>query len=197
MEQRVVTLFHHSIEATMNAGELLAPLIAEASEMIVHTLLAENKLLICGNGLSGALSQSFSAQLMGGFERERPGLPALALNGDAITTGTVARNHGRAESYARQIRALGQPGDLLVLISTDGSDSNLVQAIRAAHDREMGVLALTGGESDSNCTALLDVHDIELRVPSPVASEVHQVHLLTLFCLCDLIDSSLFGGYEE
>ena len=197
MEQRVVTLFHHSIEATMNAGELLAPLIAEASEMIVHTLLAENKLLICGNGLSGALAQSFSAQLMGGFERERPGLPAMALNGDAITTGTVARNHGRAESYARQIRALGQPGDLLVIISTHGSDSNLVQAVRAAHDRDMGVLALTGGDTDGDCTALLDVHDIELRVPSTVASEVHQVHLLTLFCLCDLIDSSLFGGYEE
>ncbi|WP_043317400.1 SIS domain-containing protein [Microbulbifer sp. HZ11] len=197
MEQRVVTLFHHSIEATMNAGELLAPYIAEASEMIVHTLLAENKLLICGNGLSGALAQSFSAQLMGGFERERPGLPAIALNGDAVTTSTVARKHGRAESYARQIRALGQPGDLLVIISTDGQDSNLVQAIRAAHDRDMGVLALTGGEGDSDCTALLDVHDIELRVPSPVAPEVHQVHLLILFCLCDLIDSSLFGGFEE
>ncbi|MFD1215320.1 MULTISPECIES: SIS domain-containing protein [Microbulbifer] len=197
MEQRVVTLFHHSIEATMNAGELLAPLIAEASEMIVHTLLAENKLLICGNGLSGGLAQSFCAQLLGGYERERPGLPAMALNGDGISTGTVARNHGRAESFARQIRALGQPGDLLVIISTDGSDSNLVQAIRAAHDRDMGVLALTGGEGDSDCTALLDVHDIELLVPSTVAPEVHQVHLLTIFCLCDLIDSSLFGGYEE
>ena len=134
---------------------------------------------------------------IGGFERERPGLPALALNGDAITTGTVARNHGRAESYARQVRALGHPGDLLVILSTDGRDSNLVQAIRAAHDRDMGVLALTGGEGEGDCTALLDVHDIELHVPSEVPSEVHQVHMLTLFCLCDLIDSSLFGGYED
>jgi len=197
MEQRVVTLFHQSIEATMNAGELLAPFIAEASEMIVHTLLTENKLLICGNGQSGALAQSFCAQLLGGYERERPGLPAMALNGDGISTGTIARNHGRAESYARQVRALGQPGDLLVIISNDGRDSNLVQAIRAAHDRDMGVLALTGGEGDGDCTALLDVHDIELRVPSVVAPEVHQVHLLIIFCLCDLIDSSLFGGYEE
>ncbi|MFC6632544.1 SIS domain-containing protein [Microbulbifer taiwanensis] len=196
MEQRVVTLFHHSLEATMNAGEVLAPLIAEASEMIVHTLLAENKLLLCGNGVSGALAQSFSAKLMGGFQRERPGLPAIALNSDGISIGTVARNHGRAESFARPVRALGQPGDLLVIVSNDGRDSNLVQAMRAARDRDMGILALTGGDG-GDCAALLDTHDIELRVPSEVAAEVHQVHLLTIFCLCDLIDSSLFGGYED
>ncbi|SDJ64890.1 SIS domain-containing protein [Microbulbifer yueqingensis] len=196
MEQRVVTLFHRSLEATMNAGEILAPLIAEASEMIVHTLLEERKLLLCGNGVSGALAQSFCAQLVGGFERERPGLPAIALSGDAVSLSTVARNHGRAESFARSVRALGQPGDLLVIVSNDGRDSNLVQAMRAARDRDMGILALTGGDG-GDCAALLDNHDIELRVPSEVAAEVHQVHLLTIFCLCDLIDSSLFGGYED
>jgi len=196
MEQRVVTLFHRSLEATMNAGEVLAPLIAEASDMVVHTLLAENKLLLCGNGVSGALAQSFCAQLLGGFQRERPGLPAIALNGDAVSIGTVARNHGRAETFARPVRALGQPGDLLVILSSDGRDSNLVQAMRAARDRDMGILALTGGDG-GDCAALLDTHDIELRVPSEVAAEVHQVHLLTVFCLCDLIDSSLFGGYED
>lgn len=180
----------------MNAGEVLAPLIAEASEMIVHTLLAENKLLLCGNGVSGALAQSFCAQLLGGFQRERPGLPAIALNGDAVSIGTVARNHGRAETFAQPVRALGQPGDLLVILSSDGRDSNLVQAMRAARDRDMGILALTGGDG-GDCAALLDTHDIELRVPSEVAAEVHQVHLLTVFCLCDLIDSSLFGGYED
>ncbi|MGL6161886.1 SIS domain-containing protein [Microbulbifer sp.] len=196
MEQRVVTLFHRSLEATMNAGELLAPLIAEASDMVVHTLLAENKLLLCGNGVSGALAQSFCSQLVGGFQRERPGLPAIALNSDAVSIGTVARNHGRAESFARPVRALGQPGDLLVIVSGDGRDSNLVQAVRAARDRDMGILALTGSDG-GDCAALLDNHDIELRVPSEIAAEVHQVHLLTIFCLCDLIDSSLFGGYED
>ncbi|AMX02051.1 SIS domain-containing protein [Microbulbifer thermotolerans] len=196
MEQRVVTLFHRSLEATMNAGEVLAPLVAEASEMVVHTLLAENKLLLCGNGVSGALAQSFCAQLLGGFQRERPGLPAIALNGDAVSMGTVSRNHGRAEIFARPVRALGQPGDLLVILSSDGRDSNLIQAMRAARDRDMGILALTGGDG-GDCAALLDTHDIELRVPSEVAAEVHQVHLLTIFCLCDLIDSSLFGGYED
>lgn len=196
MEQRVVTLFHRSLEATMNAGEILAPLVAEASDMVVHTLLGENKLLLCGNGVSGALAQSFCAQLVGGFERERPGLPAIALGSDGVSIGTVAQNHGRAETFARPVRTLGQPGDLLVIISSDGRDSNLVQAMRAARDRDMGILALTGGDG-GDCAALLDTHDIELRVPSEVAAEVHQVHLLTIFCLCDLIDSSLFGGYED
>lgn len=196
MEQRVVTLFHRSLEATMNAGEILAPLVAEASDMVVHTLLGENKLLLCGNGVSGALAQSFCAQLVGGFERERPGLPAIALGSDGVSIGTVAQNHGRAETFARPVRTLGQPGDLLVIVSSDGRDSNLVQAMRAARDRDMGILALTGGDG-GDCAALLDTHDIELRVPSEVAAEVHQVHLLTIFCLCDLIDSSLFGGYED
>ncbi|MCH9692154.1 MAG: SIS domain-containing protein [Gammaproteobacteria bacterium] len=196
MEERVITLFHHSIEATMNAGEHLAPLIVEASEMIVHTLLAENKLLLCGNGLGGALCQSFCAQLLGGFQRERPGLPAIALNSDGISCGAIAHNHGGSESFARPVRALGQPGDLLIVISSDGRDSNLVQAIRAARDRDMGILALTGDEG-GDCAALLDTHDIELRVPSSVAAEIHQVHLLSIFCLCDLIDNSLFGGYEN
>ena len=196
MEQRVVTLFHRSLEATMNAGEILAPLVAEASDMVVHTLLGENKLLLCGNGVSGALAQSFCAQLVGGFERERPGLPAIALGSDGVSLGTVAQNHGRAETFARPVRTLGQPGDLLVIVSSDGRDSNLVQAMRAARDRDMGILALTGGDG-GDCAALLDTHDIELRVPSEVAAEVHQVHLLTIFCLCDLIDNSLFGGYED
>ncbi|WP_353056887.1 SIS domain-containing protein [Microbulbifer sp. MLAF003] len=123
MEQRVVTLFHHSLEATMNAGEILAPLIAEASEMVVHTLLAESKILLCGNGVSGALAQSFSSQLTGGFQRERPGLPAMALNSDGVSMGTVAQNHGSADTFAHPVRALGQPGDLLIIISSDGGDS--------------------------------------------------------------------------
>lgn len=196
MEQRVVTLFHHSLEATMNAGEILAPLIAEASEMVVHTLLAESKVLLCGNGVSGALAQSFSSQLTGGFQLERPGLPAMALSSDSVSMGNVAQNHGSVDSFAHPVRALGQPGDLLVIISSDGRDSNLIQAMSAARDRDMGILALTGGDG-GDCAALLDDHDIELRVPSEVAAEVHQVHLLTIFCLCDLIDSSLFGSYED
>ncbi|GMG86629.1 phosphoheptose isomerase [Biformimicrobium ophioploci] len=180
----------------MNAGEFLAPLIAEASEMLVHTLLSENKVLACGNGVSGAVAQTLVTNLVSGFQRERPSLPALAINADSALGTAIAQNHGGAQTYAKPVHALGQPGDLLVIFSSDGRDSNLVQAVRAARDREMSVLAFTGADG-GDCAALLDNHDIELRVPEVDPAAVHQVHMLTVFTLCDLVDSSLFGSYEE
>ncbi len=193
MDQRVITLFHESIEAKMQSGEALAPLIAEASEMIVHSLINEGKLLVCGNGTSAASAQILTANLINRFEQERPGLPAIALGTDL--THYTANDGQQNEAFARQIRALGQAGDLLILISTSGNPSNLIQAVRAAHDREMCVIALTGRDG-GNIASLLDVNDIELRVEVNARARIHEVHLLSIFCLCELIDLQLFGGLE-
>jgi len=196
LEQRVITLFHESIEAKMHAGEALAPLIAEASQMVVHTLLNENKLLICGNGTSAATAQVLAANLINRFEHERPSLPAITLGSDITTQTSIANDYSFNEVYAKQVRALGQPGDLLVIITTSGNPSNLVQAIQAAHDREMGIIALTGGDGGDVSSLLNDINDIELRVPIQNRARIHEVHLLTLFTLCDLIDSQLFGSHD-
>ncbi len=177
----------------MQSGEALAPLIAEASEMIVHSLINEGKLLVCGNGTSAASAQILTANLINRFEQERPGLPAIALGTDL--THYTANDGQQNEAFARQIRALGQAGDLLVLISTSGNPSNLIQAVRAAHDREMCVIALTGRDG-GNIASLLDVNDIELRVEVNARARIHEVHLLSIFCLCELIDLQLFGGLE-
>ncbi len=188
MDQRVITLFHESIEATMHAGESLAPLIAQASQVIVEALLNDKKILTCGNGVSAAHAQTFSASLINGIEHERPSLPAFSLGSDVISLGENVN-----DIFSKQIRTLGQSGDVLVLITTTGNANNLLQAISAAHDRNMRVIALTGRDG-GDATVLLDTQDIELRVPVSAKQRIHEVHLLTLFCLCDLIDHQLFGS---
>lgn len=196
MEQHIITLFHESIEAKMQAGEYLAPLLCEASDMLAHCLVNEGKILVCGNGISAANAQVLTASLIDRFERERPGLPAICLGSDLTTQTAIASHHTFNEIFAKQIRALGQPGDILFLISVAGNTSNLVQAVAAAHDRQMQVIALSGRDG-GNLAALLDHHDLELRVPVASAIRIHEIHLLSIFCLCDLVDQQLFGPLDH
>lgn len=191
MDQHVITLFHESIEAKMQAGEQLAPLIAQASHVIVEALLNEKKILTCGNGISAAHAHIFTASLMNSLEQERPSLPAISLGTDIVSNADNANTH---DIYAKQIRTLGNCGDVLLLVTTTGTASNLLQAISAAHDKHMQVIALTGRDG-GDVTALLDAQDIELRVNITAKHRIHEVHLLTLFCVCDLIDQQLFGGF--
>ncbi|MBE8718420.1 SIS domain-containing protein [Cellvibrio polysaccharolyticus] len=196
MDQRVITLFHESIEAKMQAGEELAPLIAHASQAIVNALLNDKKILTCGNGISAAQAQIFTACLLDRFEHERPSLPALSLGTDLTTQTAISADYSFNDVYARQIRAIGQPGDLLVLLSSDGNNSNLLQAISAAHEKDIQIIALTGRDG-GDAALLLDSRDIELRAALNSRPRIHEVHLLTLFCLCDLIEQQLFGGFES
>jgi D-sedoheptulose 7-phosphate isomerase len=131
--------------------------------------------------------------LLSRFRHERPGLPALALNADSAAMSAISEDSSFAEVYAKQIRALGQPGDVLLAISPDGRGASMVQAIQAAHDREMQVIALTGGDG-GNMTALLERDEIEICVPSDDEALVYDAQLLVLHCLCDLIDYQLFGA---
>ncbi|MFC4363604.1 SIS domain-containing protein [Simiduia curdlanivorans] len=194
MEQRVIQLFHESIEATMNAGEQFAPLIADASQLIVNALLQERKLLVCGNGIGTSNAQLLTASLVNRFEQERPSLPAISIGVDATVNSAIANEHNYNEIYAKQIRALGNAGDILVVFASSGNSSILVQAISAARDKNMQIIVLSG-QNSADIAAVLDAHDIELRVPSESIARVHEVHLLSIFCLCDLIDRQLFGGY--
>jgi len=195
MEQRVITLFHESIEATMQTGESLAPQIVHASEVMVEALLNGHKILTCGNGVSAAQAQILTSSLVHRFEQERPSLPAFNLGADMITQTAIAADGGGNDVYAKPLRALGQDGDVLVLITSTGNAGSLLQAISAAHDRNIRVIALTGGDG-GDAAALLDHRDIELRAALPSAIRIHEVHLLTIFCLCDLIDQHLFGGFH-
>ncbi len=195
MDQRVINLFHESIQAKMQTGESLAPQIVHASEVMVQALLNENKILTCGNGVCAAQAQILTSCLVNRFEQERPSLPALSLGTDFTTQTAIASDYSINDIYAKQIRSLGQPGDILVVLTTTGNPGNLLQAISAAHDRDIRVVALTGGDG-GHAAALLDNRDIELRASLSSRIRVHEVQLLTIFCLCDLIEQQLFGSHS-
>lgn len=195
MQTRILQLFQASIEAKRQAMEVLAPSIEQAGQLMVNSLLNEGKILTCGNGGSAGDAQHFSSELLNRFERERPSLPALALTTDSSTLTSIANDYSYTEVFSKQIRALGRSGDVLLAISTSGQSANVIQAIQAAHDRDMQVVALTGRDG-GNMASLLLPDDVEIRVPARSTARIQEVHLLVIHCLCDLIDNQIFGSEE-
>ncbi len=195
MQSRIKHMFQASIETKQQALNVLPTAIENASLMMVSSLLNEGKLLACGNGGSAGDAQHFSSEMLNRFERERPSLPAIALTTDSSTITSIANDYSYEEVFSKQIRALGQEGDVLLAISTSGNSANVVQAIHAAHDRNMHVVALTGRDGGQIAPLLLP-DDVEIRVPSNVTARVQEVHLLVIHSLCDLIDHQLFGSEE-
>lgn len=192
MQERIKEQFEQSAQLKLQAMDALAPAIAAAAELMGGQLLQERKILSCGNGGSAGDSQHFSSEMLNRFERERPGLPAIALTTDTSTLTSIANDYHYDEVFAKQVRALGQAGDILLAISTSGNSSNVVQAINAAHDRGMQVVALTGKEGGEMALNMAE-GDIEIRVPSDSTARVQEVHLLVIHCICDAIDRMLFG----
>ena len=192
-KERVKQLFRASLETKQKALEVLPDAITAAADTIVRSLLAEGKVLACGNGGSAGDSQHFSSELLNRFERERPSLPAIALTTDSSTLTSIANDYSYNEVFSKQVRALGRAGDVLLAISTSGNSRNVIEAIKVAHQRNMKVVALTGRDGGA-MRELLQDGDIEICVPSQVTARIQEVHLLVIHCLCDLIDSRLFGG---
>lgn len=195
LQDRVISLFHNTMEVNAQTIEEYTPLIAHAGELLLGCLVTESKILCCGNGGSAALAQHFSTLLMNQFRHERPGLPAISLNSDGSALTGIASDSHYNDIFSKQIRALGQPGDLLLILSNDGRSANLVQAIQAAHDRDMLVIALTGGTND-NIQSLLLPDEVEFCIPADDEGLIYGAHMLILHALSDLIDYQLFGGEE-
>ena len=171
------------------------PSIGMAGSAMVNSLLDGHKILSCGNGGSAGDAQHFSAELLNRFEQERPGLPAIAITTDTSTLTAIANDYDYNEVYSKQIYALGQKGDVLLAISTSGNSPNVLEAISAAHEREMIVVALSGKDGGQIANSLHE-GDIEIRVPSDRTARIQEVHLVVIHCLCDFIDTQLFGGVE-
>lgn len=189
MEQRVTDHFRDSI-AVKQASIALAPQIVAAARLMTRSLLEDGKILSCGNGGSAADAQHFSGELLNRFELERPGLPAMALTTDSSTLTSIANDYDFTDVFAKQVRALGQPHDVLLAISTSGNSPNVLRAIEAAHGRNLKVVAMTGRDGGSIARAL-GPGDIELRVPAERTCRIQEVHLVIIHCLCDLIDVEL------
>ena len=193
LDARVRQHFNESIQTKILAIDSLVDHITAAGKLMAQCLLENHKILSCGNGGSAADAQHFSAELLNRFETERPSLPAIALTTDTSTITSIANDYSYNEIFSKQIKALGQTGDVLLAISTSGNSRNVVEAIDAAHDRQMIVVALTGREG-GEITTLLETRDIEIRVPAQNIARIQETHLLIIHCLCDLIDRQLFGN---
>ncbi|MBC3885776.1 phosphoheptose isomerase [Undibacterium griseum] len=191
--QRIQAHFHESAELKMRAAEALAQPIAEAVELMFLALSNGNKILACGNGGSAADCQHFAAELVGRFERERLPLPAMALTTDSSIMTAVANDYSFQEVFSKQVQAFGQSGDILLAISTSGNSSSVINAINAAAERDMRVIALTG-KGGGEIGKLLTEADVHICVPHDRTARIQEVHLLTIHCLCDGIDAALFGG---
>lgn len=188
---KVRNLFEESIQV-LSAADTLVPDIVTAARMTADAILSENKVLTCGNGASAAGAQHFSAIMLNRYLMDRPGLPAIALTSDTITLTSIADDYQFADIFAKQIRALGQPGDILLAMSHSGSSHNVIHAIDAAHDRKMCIVALTG-QDGGRIAEMIQEDDIELRAPSWSKACIHQVHLTVIHAICNLIDRHLLG----
>ena len=192
LTHRIIELFQDSVETTNRSLPVLSESIALSAGVIVNSLLQGGKILACGNGGSAADAQHFSSEMLNRFERERPGLPALALTTDASTITSIANDYAYNQVFSKQVNALGHPGDILIAISTSGNSDNVLQAVSAAHERQLRVIALTGANG-GKIGEQLATDDIEIRVPSDSTARIQEVHGIVIHCLCDLIDTQLLG----
>ena len=192
LQQRIFEHFQASIDAKKASAEQLPLIITQAADLMVQCLLNGGKILSCGNGGSAGDAQHFSSELLNRFERERPALPAIALTTDSSTITSIANDYSYREIFSKQIRALGQTGDILLAISTSGNSGNIIEAMHAAHDRKMHIISLTGRDG-GEMAEMMNTQDLEIRVPTEKTARIQEVHLLVIHCLCDLVDVQLFG----
>jgi D-sedoheptulose 7-phosphate isomerase len=193
LKQRVRQHFEDSIAAKQASMDVLAPAIAAAADKLVQVLITDGKILSCGNGGSAADAQHFAAEMVGRFERERPGLAAIALSTDTSAITAIANDYDYDMVFSKQVSAIGRAGDVLLAISTSGNSPNVVSAIHAAHERQMSVIALTGKDG-GQIGEILAGDDIHLCVPSQRTARIQEVHITAIHALCDAVDYLLLGG---
>ena len=196
LESLIEQQFIDSADLKFKSAQLLSKPVADAIGALLACVTAGGKVLTCGNGGSAADAQHFAAEFVGRFERERPELAALALTTDSSILTALANDYSFEQVFAKQVRALGQSGDVLIAITTSGNSANVLTAIEAAHERDMVVVALTGKGGGQMNQALSDT-DVHICVPHDRTARIQEVHLLVLHCLCDGVDRQLLGDLEE
>ncbi|MCK7543857.1 SIS domain-containing protein [Marinobacter bryozoorum] len=192
-EDNISHWFANHMEHTAMAGSLAAPLIPAAADLIVQTLLNDGKVLACANGSANTLAQYLCTSLLGRLDQDRPGLPAVNLGADATTYSAICRDNRFNETFARQVTALGKPGDTLMVFVDDGHKANLIQAIQAAHDREINVIVVSAREK-TDISTLLQTPDLEITLNDLDPVSATPIMMLITGALCRLVEHNLFGG---
>lgn len=196
LEQRIQQQFFDSADLKYAAAEILAKPIADAVNAIVGCITGGGKVLACGNGGSASDAQHFAAEFIGRFERERPGLAAIALTTDSSILTAISNDYAYEVVFAKQVQALGNPGDVLLALSTSGNSANVLAAVEAAQSKEMTVIALTGRGGGKMREQLTET-DVHICVPHERTARIQEVHLLVLHCLCDAVDLQLLGEQDN
>jgi D-sedoheptulose 7-phosphate isomerase len=196
LEQRIQQQLFDSADLKYAAAEILSRPISDAVNAVVGSITAGGKVLACGNGGSASDAQHFAAEFIGRFERERPGLAAIALTTDSSILTAVGNDYSFSDIFSKQVQALGQPGDVLLAITTSGNSANVLAAVEAAHAKEMTVIALTG-RGGGKMNELLTETDVHICVPHDRTARIQEVHILALHCLCDAVDLQLLGEQEN
>ena len=186
------THFEEGIELRRRMAETLPGEIARAGEALADALRSGRKALSCGNGGSAADAQHFAAELVGRFERERPGFPAVALTTDSSALTAIANDYDYDRVFSKQVEALGNEGDVLLAISTSGSSKNVIEAMKAAQARKLAVIALTGRDGGA-MGRMCGPRDFHINVAHPRTMRVQEVHLLVVHCLCEVVDNVIYG----
>lgn len=192
LEERVKHLFGINIEAKIAAADALSGLVAKAAQRLVNCLLNDGKIYICGNGGSSANCMHFSSLMMNHFEVERPSLPVFNLSSDLSSISSFANENHYSQVFARQIQALGQEQDVLIILTTTGNSDSILHALHAADEKGIDTIALSGRDGGVLANHM-GPEDIEIRVSSDSSARIREIHLFILHCFCDLIDQSLFG----
>lgn len=192
LSQRIQQQFEESLAVKQAALAALAAPLEAAVRLMAKSLAAGGKVMACGNGGSAADSQHFAAELLNRFEKERAPLAAIALTTDTSTLTSIANDYAYDQVFAKQVTALGRPGDVLLAISTSGNSPNVAAAIDAAHAKGVRVVALTG-KGGGTIGRQLGSDDVHLCVPASRTARIQEVHLLTIHCLCDGIDALILG----
>lgn len=195
VDNQISLAFQASIDTKQKSEVALNESIRLASNLLNQTLLNGNKVMSCGNGGSASDAQHFSSELLNRYDRDRPGLPGIALTTDSSAITSIANDYDFQQIFSKQIAALGQPGDLLIAISTSGQSPNIIEAIRAANEYDIAVIALTGKDGGL-IEQELNSNSVEIRVPSNVTARIQEVHLLVIHILCELLDLQLLGPAE-
>jgi D-sedoheptulose 7-phosphate isomerase len=177
------------LASAARAAQSAAPVAAEWGERLAEVFAAGGKLIACGNGGSAAEAQHLTGELLGRFREERRPLPAIALTADSSAVTAIANDYGIEELFARQVRAYGRPGDVLVALSTSGTSANVIAAAKAGLDLGVTVWALTGPAPNP----LAALSDSAIAVDAPTVATVQEIHLSLVHALCIALDKALHG----
>jgi len=194
--QIIANNFQTTIETIALSVDDLAEKIELGSQLMTRALLTDRKIFACGNGADAALAQLFACNLLDRFEEDRPALPALTLGTDQASVTAIARSGSFNDIFSRQLRALGQAGDVLLCINSGAAAANLSRAVQTAQERNMGIIVMTNPQ-DSALGALVRPEDVELRVNAKRQARIVELYTMVIHCFCELIDNSLFGAYNQ